>query len=212
MRWIAGLGLGVLAWVLAVPAAAQQPATGGAPAGGAPTEATAPTVRQVSLYADVKARAVGDIVTVAIVERASGSNSSRLSTSRDTDFDNDSGAGGTGLFSFVPEFGMSAEMKRDHEGSGQLTREGRLTARMAAVVTEIRPNGALVIHGEREVGVNEETEMLTLTGVVRPEDIGPGNVVYSTDIAEAKIQYSGKGLVTKGSRPGLITRLLSWIF
>jgi flagellar L-ring protein precursor FlgH len=207
MRWVAGLCLGVLAWVSSVPAGAQQPAAGGAPA-----EAAPPSVRQVSLYADVKARAVGDIVTVAIVERASGSNSSRLSTSRNTQFNDDSGSGGTGLFSFVPEFGMSAEMGRDHEGSGQLSREGRLTARMAAEVTEIRPNGALVIKGEREVGVNEETEILTLTGVVRPEDIGPGNVVYSTDIAEAKIQYRGKGLVTAGSRPNLIARILSWIF
>jgi flagellar L-ring protein precursor FlgH len=69
-----------------------------------------------------------------------------------------------------------------------------------------------VISGEREVGINEEQETLSLTGVVRPEDIGPGNVVYSMDIAEAKITYKGKGLVTKGTRPNLLVRLLSWIF
>lgn len=181
-----------------------------APAGASGQEGTR-SVRQVSLYADVKARSVGDIVTVAIVERASASNTSRISTRRNTNFEN-TGTEGTGLFSFVPEFGMSAELGRDHEGSGQLSREGRLTARMAAVVTEVRPNGDLVISGERVVEINEETEILTLTGMVRPEDIGPENVVYSTDIAEAKIAYKGKGIVTGGSRPNLLVRILSWIF
>jgi flagellar L-ring protein precursor FlgH len=170
------------------------------------------SVRQVSLYADVKARSVGDIVTVAIVERASASNTSRLSTRRSTEFNTENGEGGTGLFSFVPEFGLSAELAKDHDGSGQVSREGRLTARMAAVVTEIRPNGDLVISGEREVWINEEQETLALTGVVRPEDIGSGNVVYSTDIAEAKISYKGKGVVTSGSRPNIISRILGWIF
>jgi len=187
-----------------------------AEAGGmVPTEGTTErraTARQVSLFADVKARSVGDIVTVAIVERASGSNSSRVSTRRNTQFNHENGSGGTGLFSFVPEFGLSAQLDREHDGTGQLTRQGSLTATMAAMVTEVRPNGDLVIRGEREVGVNEEQEILTLTGIVRPSDIGPGNVVYSSDIAEAKIHYTGKGLVTSGSRPNLLSRILSWIF
>ncbi len=175
------------------------------------SQAPAQTVRQASLYADVKARSVGDIVTVAIVERSSGSNSSRLTTRKNTKFNNDA-AEGTGLFSFFPEFGMSAEIGRDHDGSGQLSREGRLTATMAAVVVEVRPNGDLKIEGEREVGINEEVEILKLTGVVRPEDIGSGNVVYSTNIADARITYQGKGIVTSGSRPNLLVRILSWIF
>jgi flagellar L-ring protein precursor FlgH len=174
-------------------------------------EDTIRTVRQASLYADVKARSVGDIVTVAIVERASGSNTSRLTTRKTTKFNNNA-AEGTGIFSFFPEFGMSAEMGRDHDGSGQLSREGRLSATMAAVVVEVRPNGDLAIAGEREVGINEEVEVLKLTGVIRPEDIGPGNVVYSTDIADARITYKGKGIVTGGTRPNLLVRILSWIF
>ena len=77
---------------------------------------------------------------------------------------------------------------------------------------EVLPNGDLMIQGEREIGVNEETEILSLSGVVRPEDIGAGNLVYSTDIANARISYKGKGMVTSGSRPNIIVRLLSWIF
>jgi len=169
------------------------------------------TVRQASLYSDVKARSVGDIVTVAIVERASGSNSSKLSTSRNTQFRNNADEG-TGILDFFPDFGMNAEFDRSHDGSGQLSRQGQLTANMAATVTEVLPNGDLRIQGEREIGVNEETEILSLSGVIRPEDIAPGNLVYSTDIANAQISYKGKGVVTSGSRPNIFVRLLSWIF
>ncbi|MBN1826843.1 MAG: flagellar basal body L-ring protein FlgH [Candidatus Eisenbacteria bacterium] len=169
------------------------------------------TVRQASLYADVKARSVGDIVTVAIVERASGSNSSKLSTRRNTQFQNNADEG-TGILDFFPDFGMNAEFDRSHDGSGQLSREGRLTANMAATVTQVMPNGDLLIQGEREIGINDETEILSLSGVIRPEDIGAGNMVYSTDIANAQISYKGKGVVTSGSRPNIFVRLLSWIF
>lgn len=168
-------------------------------------------VRQVSLYVDVKARSVGDIVTVAVVERASASNSSKLSTNKSTKFVG-SGGDADGVFSFIPDLSFDAELGRNHSGSGQLTREGRLTASIAATVMEIKPNGDLVISGEREIGINEETEILSVTGTVRPEDISPENVVYSTKIADAKIMYKGKGAVTQGSRPNIFVRVFSWIF
>lgn len=169
------------------------------------------TVRQVSLYADVKARSVGDIVTVSIQERVSGSNSSKLTTKRKDKFAH-SGTEGTGKFDFVPDFGLSADFAKDLEGSGQQSRTGMLTARMAATVTKVRPNGDLEIAGEREVEVNGETEILTLSGVVRPADIGSGNVVLSSNIAEAKIAYKGKGVMSKGTKPSIFARVMGWIF
>lgn len=168
-------------------------------------------VRQASIYADVRARAVGDIVTVAIIERASASNTSRLSTKRQTSFDN-SGTAGTGALSFLPDFGMSADLGRTHEGTGQSTQEGRLTARLSATVIGVKENGDLEISGQREVSVNDERETIQLTGTIRPIDIGAGNVVYSTDIADAKIVYKGKGQVSKGSHPNVIARLFSLLF
>lgn len=169
------------------------------------------SVRQASLYADVNARAVGDILTVAIIERSSASNNTSISTSRNTKFDN-KGDAGTGALKFLPDFGMSMDMSRDHQGTGQLSREGRLTARMAVTVTEVKPNGDLVISGEREVQVNDEKDLLQLSGVVRPIDIRDGNVVFSTDIANAKILSKGKGQVTNGTKPNVFARLLSWLF
>jgi flagellar L-ring protein precursor FlgH len=173
--------------------------------------AAAQTARQVSLYADVKARGVGDIVTVAIVERSSGSNTSKLTTSKSTKFTAD-GQEGTGALDFIPDLGMSTQFGRDHSGTGQGSREGRLTATLAATVTEVLPNGDLVIEGEREVGVNDEHEILSLRGTVRPADISSGNVVYSSNIANAEIEYKGKGSVTGGSQPNIFVRILSWFF
>jgi flagellar L-ring protein precursor FlgH len=83
---------------------------------------------------------------------------------------------------------------------------------MAAVVTEVNANGCLVIKGEREIVINDEKETLVLTGMVRPRDISTGNVVYSTDIANAQITYKGKGLVTSGSKPSIIARIVSILF
>jgi len=163
------------------------------------------------MYADVRAHNVGDILTVQIVERASASNTDRRSARRTTTFDN-SGTAGTGALSFMPDFGMSAKLDRNHEGDGQQSREGRLTARLAVTVTEVKPNGDLVVSGSHEVTVNSEKETLLLSGVVRQTDIGAGNVVYSTDIADAKISYKGKGELTKGTRPGAIAWLFSWLF
>ena len=169
------------------------------------------TVRQVSMFADVKAHAVGDIVTVEIVERAKATNTSSTSSQTNTKFDNKADAG-TGALSFLPDFGMSATSSRNQTGGGQTTREGKLTATLAATVQEVRPNGDMVISGQREVQVNGEKELLTLTGVVRPTDIRSGNVVESTNIADAKILYQGKGTVTKGSKPNIIVRFFSWLF
>jgi len=194
----------VCTWVTAASAAAQPPAA-------TPVSPPQRNVRQASLFADVHARAVGDILTVAIVERTSAQNTSTITTSRSTEFDTQ-GEAGTGALDFIPELGMSAGTSRDHSGSGQMSREGRLTARLAVVVAEVLPNGDLVVRGEREVQVNGEKDILQLSGTIRPADIRAGNLVYSTDIAGAKILSKGKGEITNGTRPNVLARILGWIF
>lgn len=164
-----------------------------------------------SLYSDVKAARVGDIVTVVILEKTLASNSSKLSTDKATSF-LVNGDEGTGGLDFIPGFSATADMERVHEGNGTTERRGSIVGRMAAVVTEINPNGCLVIKGERELVINDEKETLVLTGTVRPRDISTGNVVFSTDVANAQITYKGKGLVTSGSKPSILARLVSLIF
>jgi flagellar L-ring protein precursor FlgH len=163
-----------------------------------------------SLYSDVRAAEVGDIVTIIIMEKTLASNSSRLDTEKDSKFFTE--GEGSGPIDFVRPFSLSANIGREHEGAGITERAGSIVGKMAAVVVGRSPNGNLEIKGEREIVINDEKEILTLTGTVRPQDISTGNVVYSTDIANTRILYRGKGLVSSGSKPGIISRIVSFFF
>jgi len=164
-----------------------------------------------SLYSDIKAAKVGDIVTVIITEKTLASNSSRMSTGKDSKL-SVQGEQGTGALDFIQGFSVSANIGRGHEGSGSTERRGSIIGRMAAVVVEVLDNGNLVIKGEKEILINDEKEILVLSGIVRPEDISTNNTVYSTDIANTQITYKGKGLVSSGSKPGIFARIIGWFF
>lgn len=73
------------------------------------------------------------------------------------------------------------------------------------------PGGDMVIEGTKTMEINEDTEVITLSGVVRPEDIGSGNTIYSYQIANAKFTYKGRGSVSQAHRPGILMRLINWI-
>jgi flagellar L-ring protein precursor FlgH len=83
---------------------------------------------------------------------------------------------------------------------------------MTVEVVAVRNNGDLAISGSRVISINTEDETMTLSGVVRPADVAPDNTVESSAIGNAKIEYTGKGPAANGSKPGLVTRVLNWIF
>lgn len=163
-----------------------------------------------SLYSDIRATRVGDVLTVVIMERTLASNSSRLDTEKDSRFF--ASGEGSGALDMIDPFTLAGNIGREHEGAGVTERQGSIVGKMAAVVVGITANGNLEIKGEREIVVNDEKEILTVTGLVRLQDISTDNVVYSTDIANTQISYKGKGLVTSGSKPGLLARLVSLFF
>jgi flagellar L-ring protein precursor FlgH len=163
-----------------------------------------------SFYTDVKARDVGDVLTVMIVEKTLASNSSSIMTEKETVVGTE--GGGTGPLDFIPAFGFDGTVTKGHEGLGTTSRKGSIVGQMAVVVTEVLDNGNLVIKGEKQIVVNDEAEILVVTGMVRPSDVSGSNVVYSTDIANTQITYKGKGMVSAYSRPSLLTRLLTWLF
>lgn len=164
-----------------------------------------------SLFSDVKAHRVGDILTIIIAESASGTNEASTATSKETTVGTSS-SGGTGSLKFLPMFGFDAGNSSEFKGEGVTTRRGNLRAKMTAKVKAITETGHLLIEGNRIVEINGEKQVTTLTGLVRPEDITPDNVVYSFSIADAKITYQGKGNVNTGQRPGILTRIINWIF
>jgi flagellar L-ring protein precursor FlgH len=164
-----------------------------------------------SLFTDIKAHRVGDLITILIFEDASAENESNTETKKEGKFDV-SGGPGVGPLDFIPLFGVSSDATSEFKGEGTTDRATRLRARMTARVTGISPNGDLLIEGRRVLGVNDDKEALTLTGVVRPVDVGADNSIASYLIADAQITYTGRGPAGTGSRPGLIVRLLNWLF
>jgi len=158
-------------------------------------------------YSEHKARGIGDIVTINISESASATQDATTTNSENS---NNNATAGTGFMSFLP-LGTS-KTSTGYNGSGKTTRSNKFTTTITARITEILGNGIYKIIGKRELNLNNETETITVSGIIRDQDISRDNYIDSTKIAEAKILYSGKGVVADSQKPGLITRILQSIF
>lgn len=166
-----------------------------------------------SLYVDHKARSVGDILTVIVSESTAANKEATTETTRDTSID------GEVTSVFFPSWGThkgqlplwGASSKQEYSGEGRTDRKASLTGRITVVVVDVLPNGNLVVEGKRAVVVNGEDEVMVLRGIVRPRDISPDNTILSTYIADASIEFSGKGVVSERQRPGLLTRLIDFL-
>jgi len=164
-----------------------------------------------SLYVDRRGKQVGDVITVMVVEASKASNESGTQTQKDHSV-SASAERATGLLDFLPSFGFGAGSNANYKGSGETKREGSLKATVTARITEVMDNGNLVLQGSKVVEINSEKEILEISGVIRQEDVGPENTVYSYNIADAKIVYTGNGNVFTGQRPGVIARFFNWLF
>ena len=164
-----------------------------------------------SLFTDIKANKVGDILTVMIYEQSQATQKSESKTDKSSTT-SASGGPGVGSLDFIPLFGMDFDNSNTFDGKGENTRNGTLSARMSVTVMSVLPNGDLVIEGTRTVGISGDRETLALTGVVRQKDISPDNTVDSYLIADAEIHYTGKGNANTASRPGFLSRLFGWLF
>jgi len=164
------------------------------------------------LFSDPKARRAGDVITIQIAESSSASNSADTSTDRGSSLS----AGIGELFgvntSTLQNLSVSGEMESGFAGSGSTSRSGKLNAYITARVVEVMPNRNLKIVGSREIMVNNEKQIMTIYGVVRPRDISENNVVLSTFVADARIAYSGAGIVDDRQRPGWIANALNTVW
>jgi flagellar L-ring protein precursor FlgH len=158
--------------------------------------------RQSHLFTDARALSVGDVMTVeiSINDKAKFSNESERSRQASRDFGisgsydvNGAAGAGTGQF----QIGSNSTST----GNGQTARSENLKLSVAAVVTDVMPNGNLIISGTQEVRVNAELRVLTIAGIVRPNDIGASNTISYERIAEARISYGGRGRLTEVQQP-----------
>ncbi len=160
-----------------------------------------------SLFTNVKAHRVGDILTVMIVENSSASSGAETATESSHDV---SGGPGDGALNFIPLWGF--EQESTYDGKGNTTRKGQLNAVMSVRIVESLPGEQFRIEGHREIKRNGETEEMSLSGIIRSRDISPGNTINSASIADAVISYDGSGDVANGNEPGFLTRVLNWFF
>lgn len=158
-----------------------------------------------SLAADRKASAVGDLVTVVILTNNSASNSVAKGSKRDTAMN--------GNVSFANTFNKSAGVSfgGTFDGQGSTARSDRIAAQLSATVDQVLPNGDLMISGWQVLKVNGETTNVKISGRVRPSDIDGSNQVLSSRIADAKIDYDGKGFASRSAKPGIITRIFRFL-
>lgn len=169
-----------------------------------------------SLYADLRATKVGDVLTITISEEAKASKAATTSATREKTLSGNFTFAGAGLnasgvanpkgaASFGPYSGSFAN---GFSGNGATTKQDSLTAYMSATVVDVLPNGNLVIRGSRWTKVNDEMQQLVMEGVVRPTDISRTNTVLSQNVAEAKIFMLGKGPVSQHQKPGWLGQIL----
>jgi len=178
---------------------------------------------EVSLFQDMKARKVGDTVTVRIVEDPEAELNANTKTSRSSGVEA-STLKFMGYMKALAEKNsrlaqdpgtddlILASLGLKHDGKGSTDRDGHVKAYISAVVEKVLFNGNLYISGQREVRVNNETQYITLSGVVRPKDISSSNEVSSTFIADARIAYSGNGPVSDKQRVGWLGRVLDYVW
>ncbi|MCG8440614.1 MAG: flagellar basal body L-ring protein FlgH [Caulobacterales bacterium] len=163
----------------------------------------------VSFFDDPRAESVGDILTVEIDidDEASVSNTTNRSRTSSEDanlnaflgLENSLGAALPGGFS--PGTAVDLDSATSTQGSGTVDRSETIELTVAAVVTQVLPNGNFVIAGRQEVRINHEVRELTVTGVVRPQDVSAANTIRHTQIAEARISYGGRGVLSDVQQP-----------
>jgi flagellar L-ring protein precursor FlgH len=173
-----------------------------------------------AFFKDQRAAQTGDILTVVIDinDKAELTNSTRRSrTNKETSALNGFLGFESNLSKILPNQVDNANLlgldgQTTNNGAGTIDREEEIELKVAAIVTQVLPNGNLVIHGKQEVRVNHEVRELQIAGVIRREDITSTNTISYEKIAEARIAYGGRGLITDVQQPRYGNQVIDILF
>ncbi len=177
-----------------------------------------PRYKFVNLYSDLKAKNVGDIVQVQIIENSSGHKEAKTKTKRTNDVVNSIGnlvglplnhasVNGTNL-----NPGITAHTDSEFEGDGKTSRTGDVQATVAARIVRILPSGNMFIRGKKQIRLNHETQYIILSGIIRPEDISGNNTIQSSYIADLRLAYYGSGIIGDQEERGWLSRLVDKVW
>ena len=178
------------------------------------------TAENKDLYADSRARRVGDIVLIKIVENSKSKSKADTTASRKT---NTSlgisallGLESIGIGKYKGEVGANPMVAggsgSDLNATGETKRENYVTATIGARVVQVLPNDVLQIQAARKIRVNDETQIMLVSGLVRAQDVDADNSVESSQLVDSDVQYYGEGVLADKQQSGWLTRLLDTIW
>lgn len=164
-----------------------------------------------SIYSDVKARRVGDIITVTLRESTQATKSVGTSRSKETEVGLNPivGLGGNALNIGNESIQLGLDSSKDFSGDSSANQSNNLFGSISVTVVQVLPNQNLLVRGEKWLTLNNGDEYIRLTGVVRPADVSPSNEITSTKIANARIQYSGTGDFASTQKEGWLSGFFS---
>ncbi|KXS52447.1 MAG: flagellar protein of basal-body outer-membrane L ring [Marinobacter sp. T13-3] len=162
--------------------------------------------RNYNLYGDTKALNVGDVLTVLLRESTSASKNAETNITKDQEL----GLAEPNIFGYS-NIGLSASanLERDFEGSAEADQSNSLAGSISVTVVEVLPNGVLRVRGEKWLSLTNGDEYIRVTGLVRPQDIGPDNTVASNRIADARFAYGGTGDFDQANQMGWLARFFN---
>jgi flagellar L-ring protein precursor FlgH len=166
--------------------------------------------QNMELFTDPRAHRVGDILTVALVESTQASKKATTTTSK-SDKANIASPTVLGhalsIGGKVADIGLDGE--RTFDGAGSSTQSNQLTGQITVTVAQRLTNGNLLVRGEKWLTINQGQELVRISGIVRPQDIGQDNVVPSTRVADARISYTGRGTLADANTRGWLSRFFN---
>ncbi|MFQ5469343.1 MAG: flagellar basal body L-ring protein FlgH [Gammaproteobacteria bacterium] len=165
----------------------------------------------VALFEDVKARRVGDILTIVLSEQTNASKTAKTSTSKENDINiaNPTLLGAPVAFSSSGTLQAQLDSAKTFSGEGDSEQSNELTGNLTVSVIKVLPNGYLKVEGEKQITINKGDEYVRISGIIRPIDIRSDNSVLSTQVANAKIAYGGKGVVADSNEMGWLARFFN---
>jgi flagellar L-ring protein precursor FlgH len=177
--------------------------------------------QEVRLFEDVTARRVGDLITIILSESTSASKSAKTTTDRETSVNVESPT----ILGAIPTFNAPGFLPLDSnrnntlenklnstnsfEGEGDSNQSNSLNGSITVTVAAVQPNGNLIVRGEKWLTLNQGEEYIQISGIVRPQDVSTNNTVLSTLVADARIAYSGKGMLASANKPGWLTKFFN---
>lgn len=154
-----------------------------------------------------RAAMIGDIVTISLVERTQAAKTNSASTDRSGNVSLTPPT--TGPASFFSSTDIAASGGGKFDGKGAAAQSNQLNGEISVTIVRVYPNGTMMVRGEKLLTLNRGDENIAISGLIRAADIGPDNRVPSTRVADARITYSGKGEIARGSRQGWLNRFFA---